>query len=205
MRVASSTVIAQHLLVPSMPGLHRRHPHLRMELEVSDRLADMARDGIDIAIRTGTSVPATMVARQIGTLGRALYAAPAYLRDAGTPQRPDELAQHRLVTNSAAPHYNHWPFIVDGEPLTLSMQGHWRCSDTGVVVTMVVQGLGVGRLATLVGEPLVRDGRLVPVLPARVDTQPVPIYAVTAPTRQRLPKIRACIEHWAEWIGSAAS
>ena len=43
------------------------------------RLVDMVREGIDIAIRTTTVLPETMVARQIGMLGRALYAAPSYV------------------------------------------------------------------------------------------------------------------------------
>ncbi len=200
-RVAASTVMAQYLLLPSLGDLGQRHPGLRVELEVSDRLADMARDGIDIAIRTSAALPETMVARQIGTLGRALYAAPAYIARAGLPMHPDDLHRHRLVANSAATQLNHWPFIVDGKPLKFHAEGHWRSNDTGMAATMVLQGLGIGRLATVAAEPLVRQQALVPVLAAFVDKQPVPIYAVTASTRQRLPKIRACIEHWAAWIG----
>jgi DNA-binding transcriptional LysR family regulator len=200
-RVAASTVMAQYLLLPSLNELGQRYPRLRVELEVSDRLADMARDGIDIAIRTSAALPETMVARQIGTLGRALYAAPAYIARAGLPTHPDDLHRHRLIANSAATQLNHWPFIVDGKPLKLHALGHWRSNDTGMAATMVLQGLGIGRLATVAAEPLVRQQALVPVLPAFVDVQPVPIYAVTASTRQRLPKIRACIEHWAAWIG----
>lgn len=200
-RVAASTVIAQYLLLPSLGDLGQRHPRLRVELEVSDRLVDMAREGIDIAIRTSAALPETMVARQIGTLGRALYAAPAYIARAGLPMHPDDLQRHRLIANSAATQLNHWPFIVDGKPVKLHALGHWRSNDTGMAATMVLQGLGIGRLATVAAEPLVRQQALVPVLPAFVDVQPVPIYAVTASTRQRLPKIRACIEHWAAWIG----
>ncbi len=47
---------------------------LRVELEVSDRLADMAREGIDIAIRTTATLPETMVARRIGQLKLAIIA-----------------------------------------------------------------------------------------------------------------------------------
>lgn len=46
--------------------------------------------------------------------------------------------------------------------------------------------------------------RLARVLRDMVDRQPVPIYAVTASARQRLPKIRACIDYWAECIAAAA-
>jgi DNA-binding transcriptional LysR family regulator len=202
-RVAASTVIAQYLLMPSLHALNQRHPRLRVELDVSDRLVDMAREGIDIAIRTGSAFTDTMVARRIGALGRALYAAPAYAERAGLPVHPGELHAHRLVANSAAPHLNHWRFVVDGQPLELAIEGFWRTSDTGIAANMVLAGLGIGRLVTLVADPLVREGRLLPVLPDAVDVQPVPIYAVTASTRQRLPKIKACIDYWAAWIRSA--
>ena len=204
-RVASSTVMAQYQLLPSLPGLHERHPQLRVELEVNDRLADMARDGIDIAIRTATSLPDTVVARQIGSLGRALYAAPEYIERAGAPAHPDELRQHLLITNCAATQLNHWPFIVDGKPLRLLAEGHWRSNDTGLAANMVLQGLGIGRLAMIAAVPLVRQKRLVPVLAEFVDNAPSPIYAVIAGARQRLPKIKACVDYWAEWFGKFQS
>jgi DNA-binding transcriptional LysR family regulator len=139
--------MAQYLLLPSLAGLSERHPRLHVELEVSDRLADLARDGIDIAIRT-IALPDTMVARRVGTLGRALYAAPPTWtrRRAG---RPEALRGHRLIVNSAAPQLNHWPFIVDGKPFELVAEGFWRTNDTGLAANMVLRGPGIGRLATV--------------------------------------------------------
>lgn len=200
-RVAASTVVAQYQLVPSLPGLGARHPRLQVDLDIGDRMVDMARDGIDIAIRTATSLPDTVVARQIGTLGRALYAAPAYAQAHGLPTRPDELAKHTLVTSTAMPLLNEWPFRVDGAPLAIHAEGRWCANDTNLAAAMVLQGLGIGRLATLVGDALVREGRLLPVLPRFVDLRPVPVYAVTAGSRHRLPKIKACLDYWSEWFG----
>jgi DNA-binding transcriptional LysR family regulator len=199
-RVAASTVVAQYQLVPSLAGLSARHPKLRLELEVGDRLLDMARDGIDIAIRTVTHLRDTVVARQIGTLGRALYAAPSYVAAAGLPAQPEALQEHRLITNSTATSLNQWPFLVKGKPWVYNAEGHWRTNDTNMAATMVLQGLGIGRLATLVGDALVRQKLLVPVLEKFVDAGPVPVYAVTAGARHRLPKIKACIDYWAEWF-----
>lgn len=204
-RVAASTVIAQHQLLPSLPGLGRRHPRLRVDLEVGDRLADMAREGIDIAIRTSTHPPETVVARRIGTLSRALYATPDYLADAGTPCHPDDLRHHRLITNSAVAMLNHWHFDIQGRKHTWVADGYWRSNDTNVVASLALQGLGIARLASVVAEPMVREGRLVPVLPEFVDRQPVPIYAMTAGGRHRLPKVRACIDYWAEWLAGMAT
>jgi DNA-binding transcriptional LysR family regulator len=200
-RVAASTVVAQYQLVPSLAGLAQRHPRLQVELEVGDRLLDLVRDGIDIAIRTSPNLPDSVVARQIGTLGRALYAAPAYARSRGLPHQPEDLHAHALVTNSAATLLNEWPFRVDGQPWTFAAQGQWRANDTNMAATMVLQGLGIGRLATLVGDALVQQGLLVPVLADFVDPRPVPVHAVTTGARHRLPKIKACLDYWTEWFG----
>jgi DNA-binding transcriptional LysR family regulator len=202
-RVAASTVVAQYQLVPSLAGLNARHPKLRLELEVGDRLLDMARDGIDIAIRTVANLPDTVIARQIGTLGRALYAAPSYVATAGLPATPEALQEHRLITNSTVTSLNQWPFLVKGKPWMFNAEGHWRTNDTNMGATMVLQGLGIGRLATLVGDALVKQKLLVPVLEKFVDAKPVPVYAVTAGARHRLPKIKACIDYWAEWFSTA--
>lgn len=204
-RVAASSVIARYRLLPSLPALAARYPGLQVELQVGDRQVDMVRDGVDIAIRAAPSLPDSAVARRIGTLGRGLYASTGYAAEHGLPALPHELAAHRLVTNSIVPLLNEWPFVVDGAPLTLTAQGHWRANDTGMAAAMVLEGLGIGRLATVVGDVLVREGLLVPVLPDVVDLQPVPIHAVTAGGRHRLPKIKACIDHWAEWFGGAES
>lgn len=202
-RVAASTVVAEYLLIPSLESLHAQHPRLCVELQVEDRLVDMAHDGIDIAIRTGAPPTDTVVARQLGTLGRRLYATPGYLQAHGIPRHPDELHQHRLITNSAVTMLNRWPFIVKGEPSVVVAEGQWRSGSTGITAQLALQGLGISRFATVVAEPLVRQGRLVPVLPDFVDEQPSPIYAVTLTSRHRLPKIRACLDHWAGWFAQA--
>jgi DNA-binding transcriptional LysR family regulator len=202
-RVAVSSVLAQFQLLPSLAGLAARHPRIKIELEVSDRLADMARDGIDISIRTGVNLPETVVARRIGTLDRALYASPSYAKAQGLPAHPDELRRHRLVCNSAVTSLNQWSFLVKGKPLVYTAQGHWLANDTNVMAGMVLHGLGIGRMVTLAGEPLVRERRLVRVLEQFIDPQAVPVFAVTLATRHRLPKIGACLDWWSEWFGRA--
>jgi DNA-binding transcriptional LysR family regulator len=204
-RVAASTVVAQHQLVPSLPALAEKYPRLIVDLDVGDRTLDLAREGIDIAIRTMGQLPDTMIARQIGTLGRGLYASPTYVKEAGLPATPDELRGHRLITNTNVAMLNQWPFIVKGRPQVFQAEGHWRTNDTNMGATMVLQGLGIGRLATLVGDPLVKRKLLVPVLQKFVDTGPVAVYAITAPGRHRLPKIKACIDYWAEWFAKTSS
>ncbi|MCW5651409.1 MAG: LysR family transcriptional regulator [Ramlibacter sp.] len=200
-RLAVSPAMAHYLIVPGLAGLTARHPRLQVDIHADDRLVDMAREGIDIAIRTGTVQSDAVIAREIGSHTRYLYASPDYLREHGTPAHPDELARHRLITNSVAQHLNRWPFVLDGEPVQRAMQGHYRTASTGIQMSMVLNGLGICRCNDLIAKPLVREGRLVPLLEEFTDAQRSPIYAMLLPQRHRLPKIRACIDYWADWFG----
>ena len=107
-RMSVSTITAQALIVPALPSLYERHPQLHVELSADDRIVDMAREGIDIAIRTGTPASDTLVARRISQLTRRLYASPGYVRRHGLPSHPDELAAHRLIGNSGIASHNQW-------------------------------------------------------------------------------------------------
>jgi DNA-binding transcriptional LysR family regulator len=201
-RLATSPVLALHLL-PALAPLLQRHPRLRVEVAADDRLVDMAREGIDVAIRTGVPLADGLVARPIGEHSRALYAAPAYLAQHGTPQHPDELARHRLIANSANPVLNRWPFLVDGQAQELRVAGSLRSDNTAIVLAMALEGLGIARLNRVIVAPHVAEGRLLPVLTGHVVVQASPIYAVMLPDRQRLPKVRACVEHLAAWFAAS--
>lgn len=200
-RVGVSASVAEAVIAPSLPGLYALYPQLHIDIVVDDRLADMARDGIDIAIRTGDVHSDNLVARTIGHANRTLYASPTYLTRHGTPQTPDELAQHHLIGSSKAPSMNHWqrqdapaPWAVKGQSLT---------DNSAVMLTLVRQGVGMARLFDIVARPWVQTGELLPLLRDHFDVRDIPVYAVMLPERHRLPKIRACVDYWAGCLGQA--
>jgi DNA-binding transcriptional LysR family regulator len=203
-RVSVSHLLAHAVIAPGLAGLYQRHPQLHVDIAADDRMVDMARDGIDIAIRTGTLSSEQLVARRIGELTRTLYAAPAYLERFGRPHHPDDLKHHRLIGNSASPVLNRWPLAPGGSTAELVVQGHTRTDNTAVVLDLVLHGVGIARLIDLVARPLARNGTLVPLLESHFVTPAVPMYAVMLQERHRLPKIRACIDYWAQWMEQAA-
>ncbi len=53
-RVSVSALLTQCVMAPSAHGLYQRYPDLQLDIHADDRMADLARDGIDIALRTRT-------------------------------------------------------------------------------------------------------------------------------------------------------
>ena len=199
-RVSASASVAELVILPSLASLIERHPGLRLDLRVNDQVVDMAHEGIDIAIRTGEPTSDQWVLRRLGTLNRRLYASPAYLRQHGTPDNIQALEAHRLILHSVQPKLNRWTLNNGTTVHHLHVTGPLMTDNSATLIGMALVGLGIARVPSVVGGPLVAQGKLCEVLPHWSDHESTPIGAVMLAQRHRLPKVRACVDHWVQWF-----
>jgi DNA-binding transcriptional LysR family regulator len=72
------------LIAPVLKQLHQTHPRILVEVVTANAFFTLTRRDADIALRPAEAAPEGLVARRLGTIATALYAAPEYLAD-----RPD--------------------------------------------------------------------------------------------------------------------
>ncbi|MCW7537969.1 LysR family transcriptional regulator [Aquabacterium sp. A7-Y] len=188
-RMSMSGVIAHFWIVPSLPSLAREHPQLGVDLLVDDDVVDLARAGVDIAIRTGDPATLSMAARPLGRIATGLYASPAYLAEHGEPQEASQLVHHRLLSNCEHPVLNRLRFRDGGSATADAL---WRSGSTAVIAQMATEGLGIAHLPVRVAAAA---GHLQPVLPSQFVSADIPVSAILLPDRQRLPHVRVCVDH----------
>jgi DNA-binding transcriptional LysR family regulator len=85
------------LLNPVLATFIRRYPEIELELDFSDRRVEVIEEGFDAVIRVGETEDSRLMSRLLGSFHLQLVASPAYLRQAGTPQCPDDLRQHACL------------------------------------------------------------------------------------------------------------
>ena len=193
-RISISQLFAQYVVIPRLAELRVQHPRLQIDLHIDDRLVNMANEGVDIAVRAGIPPQETVIARNLGGHGRALYAAPGYLEKCGTPRAPTDLKTHSLITNSAVAAHNRWQFLVKGQQVEEIVQGHVRVNSSAAVVALALAGAGIGYLNDVVGGQLVLQGQLKPLLDQYRATDKYPVYAAILAERHRAPKIQATMD-----------
>ncbi len=96
-RITASQVVAAYLLPPVLAALQREEPGIRVELVASNQLSNLLRREADIAVRMLRPAQASLVARKLADVPIVAAAHSSYLARAGTPQKPEDLAQHRLI------------------------------------------------------------------------------------------------------------
>jgi DNA-binding transcriptional LysR family regulator len=184
--VAASSDLGRHILSPMLDGFLARHPDLRITLHVSDRLHDMLRDRVDIAVRYGELRDSTLVARRLHVGQRALVAAPAYVARHGAPVHPRDLAQHNCIALylSGRPQLQ-WTFTRDGQSLTIKANGNRRSDDGALVRQWAVEGFGIVCKSRLDVQADLDAGRLVELMPDWRCGE-IPLHAIV-PAREHMP------------------
>lgn len=191
--ISISQLLAEYVLVPHLTRLRNLYPQLNIDLRIEDRIVSMAREGIDIAVRAGLAPAESLIARQLGSHRRSIYASPDYLKTYGEPTTPKDLERHTLIGNTTTMSHNVWHFDMAGKTITQSFEGHIRVNSSSSVVSLALQGAGIARINDVVGENLAHQGRLIKVLSKYQHLEQHPIYAVILAERHRAIKIRACM------------
>lgn len=205
LRIASTVEHATQSLAGLVATFGRLHPQLQIELRSSDRVSDLVREGIDVAIRMGWLRDSTLRARRVGSFDQQVLASPHYLRRAGLPRTPDDLAQMDWVALSLLPTPLTWRFTrAAGEARTVRMAGRLRCDSAATLRALLLAGAGVSVMDRPGSDALVRSGQLVRLL-ADWRLPQGGIFAVHAPGRHVQPQVRAFIDFYAAHLGADAS
>lgn len=96
-RISASDVAATWLLPELLARLQREEPQIQVELVASNALSNLLRREADIAVRMLRPQQGSLVARKLGEVPIVAAAHRQYLQRAGTPRRPEDLLQHRLI------------------------------------------------------------------------------------------------------------
>jgi DNA-binding transcriptional LysR family regulator len=191
LRVSAPTVLGQILVTPAVLACRARHPELRIELDLLDRLVDLVAERVDVAVRVVAEVsPASLVARRLADDVRVLCASPRYLRRRGTPRSLEDLAGHDCLTLNHDP-FVRWTLVGPEGERVIPVSGPIRSSDTMTLREAAVAGLGIANLPDYAVHEQLAEGTLRRVLPEYGLSKRV-IYAVhAAPARAA---VRAFVE-----------
>ena len=96
-RITTSQVAASYLMPPVLTALQQAEPGIQVELVASNQISNLLRREADIAVRMVRPTQGSLVARKLAELPIVACAHPSYLKRQGTPRRPQDLLQHRLI------------------------------------------------------------------------------------------------------------
>jgi DNA-binding transcriptional LysR family regulator len=166
LRLSAPPNISDTLLTPLVTAFQASYPNVRVHILIAERFVDHIADGVDIAFRLGALKDSSLVARRILTYRHQLVASPDYLKGRKAPETPRDLLDHRLIAFSYSRPESRWAFVhANGkDEETLTFQPMLSMNDFAGLTPALLAG-GIGDLPPIVQPELMRNGRLVEVMP----------------------------------------
>jgi len=199
LRVSAPRNFGELTLARAIFAFLAEHPEVSVDLRLEDRFVDLVEEGIDVALRISAAQDSSLIARRICDMKHAVVASPPYLDAHGTPQRPEDLRKHACVIDTNLSGQANWRFVENGETISVHVSGQVRVNSPLSAADAALAGLGIALLPGYLSEPLIREGRLVPILDGYLQKGST-LQAVYPHRRHLAGKVRALIDHLVIWF-----
>lgn len=200
LRVHGTLGFGRRHLAPALSAFARQHSEVEVQLQLSDRPVNLVEQGIDVAVELGSLPDARLTARRLAPNRRLLCATPRYLRAAGEPARPNELASHQcIVLRESDETFGTWHLRSGSKQETVKVRGRLATNDGDTALQWALDGHGILLRSVWDAALYLRSGRLRQVL---ADWQlPDADVSVVYPTKQNLSaRTRAVVDFLADWF-----
>jgi DNA-binding transcriptional LysR family regulator len=195
-RVACPVTLAQTTVGPIMALFLARHPQVRVDMRVSNRVVDLVEEGVDVALRVRPTLDdsGSLVVKKLGESATVLVASPLQLERQGRPASIDDLARMDTISMSAVDGRASLVLQGAGGAMhTLVHQPRYVADDLLTLKFAALQGTGMCFLPDYMCRRELEQGRLVHVLPGWAPPRGI-FHAVYPSRRGMVPAVRRFLD-----------
>jgi DNA-binding transcriptional LysR family regulator len=144
----------------------RQYPGIVLDVMFENRVEDLMRDEVDIAIRVMSEPPQNLVARELGPVRYVACASPAYVQSQGLPQKLDDLRSAPLITSGVMGRQLRVSAYLGDERHEVILEPTLISENFLFLRQAILAGLGVGIVPDYVVQHDVERGDVVTALDA---------------------------------------
>jgi DNA-binding transcriptional LysR family regulator len=189
LKIVSGRHFAVTYIIPHLKEFLEKYPQIDIDLELAERIPDLNLEPIDILIGMSISATGDIVQKKIATTSYAYCASPKYLKEFGTPKKPEDLKNHRYITHSMRKPDNELEF---GKKI-IKLTPFIRVNDAKSMLNLALDHLGIVKLHRYVVNDALKKGLLKEIL-SDYNINEIPLYVAYPHRRFLATKVRCFID-----------
>ena len=203
--VTAPAMFGRQHIAPAITSFLQQYPMLEIEMHSSDDVIDLAERRVDVVIRIAALKDSDLMVTRLAPVRRMVCASPRYLERHGRPAAPINLLEHNCLTKAS----NHitsgwWDFADMPRDFVTRIKGNFRSDDTGTLLQVALEGIGIVDLGSWLVCDLVKDGKLIVLFPQAGQTRKSlrSVQAVRMVGRSSAIKSKMFVDHLRNTFGS---
>jgi DNA-binding transcriptional LysR family regulator len=195
LRVNTDSYFSSLMFAPHANRFLERYPEISLEMMTRPQLGELVTEGFDVAVRFGEPPESSLVARKLLEARVLTVPSPAYLERVGAPQKPEDLRDHECIQfrDPATGRPFVWELHRGRRVVAVEGRRRMMVNDVDTLFGACLAGAGIAQVLSPSVGALLREGRLVEVLPDWQDER-FPLYALYPSRRLPAAKLRAFLD-----------
>ncbi len=182
----------RHLSELLLP-FQKKHPEIKFDLDLNDRMVNLVEEGFDIALRIGHLKDSGLKVRFLTNFKIHICASPEYLKLNGHINQIDDLINCRMIRYAIAP--ESWKLQDGAKEITINMNQTLVSNSGEINLQWAIEGQGLVMLPDFICQQAIDAGQLVSLLPNIIDKPKVPCHAVFSESKYMPLKVRKLLNH----------
>ncbi|MBX3610580.1 MAG: LysR family transcriptional regulator [Hydrogenophaga sp.] len=195
-RLSVPSGYGQMVMAPWLIAFKRAHPGVVLDVLFENRVDDLMRDEVDIAVRILAAPPPTLVARDLGRVRYLCCASAAYASMNGLPTSLAQLRHTPLITSGVVGRELRLAAYRDDQRDEVTLEPTLISEHFPFLREAILAGLGVGLVPDYVVQDAVESGAIVTALDGlRLSIFGNQLFMLYMPNRHQTRSARALIDH----------
>ena len=145
LKVSLPVAFGRLYIAPLIQDFLFQYPEIKLNLILSDALANPVEEELDMVIRFGNldRSGASWLVSKLATYTRKVCGSQAYFQKYGTPKHPKDLVNHNCLCFNYSTGYETWRFKRDKEMCEVKVKGSLVANNSEVLRQACLDGLGI--------------------------------------------------------------
>ena len=194
LRITAPNLFGTKRLGPVISEYLNRYPLASIQLDLSDKLENVAAGEFDVAIRITNNPDDRLVARQLAPINWTVCASPLYLSRQGRPSAPQDLREHECCHYPRVVSEKQWIFTQGDETHSVNIKERVHINSSELIAQLTLQGDCIALLPTYLVGDIIRKGELVPLLTDYRPAINTNLYVMYPPHRYTTATVRCFVD-----------
>ena len=192
LRVTTTDTLIVSLIGPHLASFHRKHPHIVVNVVMTNNILDLSRRDADVAIRPTKSPEGNLVGRRLADILFGVYASADYLSSCDA----DNLCDHSWIGFETELQSTQPGIWLDAN---IPVEKICLRGDSFIALKVASEnGMGLSLLPHYLGD----SSESLQKIPIAIDELNTGLWLITHPDLIRSAKVHAFMDHFADAMGS---
>lgn len=193
LRINAPMSFGQLHLVPAICEFMEQYPDLRIELLLGRQHANLIEESLDVSIQISELPDSSFIAKTLMHRNTVLCATPEYLKQHGTPEKPEDLKHHNCLLYQEKRVHSDWRFVRHGEEFSVKVSGNLIINSSQAIAKAALASLGIARLPSYLITHEINMGNLISLMPEYCPKD-IGIHAIYSHRKYLAKKVRVFVD-----------